>query len=83
MAPQPWIFISPSSCGIGLQLTRRLLKTTNLPVIATARTDLSGTKERILNSLDVDKERLEVLRVDVTGIPPPTQKPAVTHLTNP
>lgn len=67
MAPQPWIFTSPSSRGIGLQLTRRLLKATNLPVIATARTDILGTKERILDGLDVDKERLEVLTVDVTG----------------
>ena len=70
MVPQPWILTSPGSRGIGLQLTRRLLKTTNLPVIATARTDLSGMKERILSGLDIDKERLEVLKVDVTGMPP-------------
>ena len=68
MATQSWIFTSPSSRGIGLQLTRRLLKMTNLPIIATARSDLSGTKARILNGLnDVDEDRLEVLQVDVTG----------------
>ena len=64
---QPWIFISPASRGIGLQLTRRLLANTKLPVIATARTDLEGTKHRITDGLDIDKNRLEVLRIDVTG----------------
>ena len=64
---QPWILISPASRGVGFQLTRRLLATTNLPVIATARTDLEGTKERIIDGLDVDKNRLEVLEVDVAG----------------
>ncbi len=81
MAPQPWIFTSPSSRGIGLQLTRHLLKATNLPVIATARTDISGTKERILDGLDVDKERLEVLKVDVTS-EHLCENPQITHLIN-
>ena len=64
---QPWVFISPASRGVGFQLTRRLLATTKLPVIATARTDLEGTKERITDGLDIDKKRLEILKVDVTG----------------
>lgn len=67
---QPWIFTSPASRGIGLQLTRHLLQTTNLPVVATARTDLEGTKSRILDGIDVDPERLEVLELDVTGTSP-------------
>ena len=65
--PQPWILTSPASRGVGLQLTRQLLKTTTLPIIATARKDLEGTKFRILEDLDVDAKRLEVLKLDVTG----------------
>ena len=66
----PWIFTCPASQGIGLQLTRRLLATTKLPVVATARSDIEGARHRILEGLDVDKQRLQVLRVDVTGICP-------------
>lgn len=64
---KPWLLVSPASRGIGLQLARRLLQTTDLPVIATARTDLEKTSERILDGIDVDKQRLEVLKLDVTG----------------
>ncbi|KAI9817501.1 MAG: hypothetical protein M1827_001111 [Pycnora praestabilis] len=67
----PFILTCPSSRGIGLELTRRLLRTTTLPVIATARTDLEGLREKILGGLDEEGfrergERLEVRRVDVT-----------------
>lgn len=65
--PKPWLLVSPASRGIGLQLARQLLRTTDLPVIATARNDLEGTNEQILDGLDVDKKRLEVLKLDVTG----------------
>ena len=65
--PKPWILVSPSSRGIGLQLARRLLKTTDLPVIATARKDLESTSKQILEGLDIDEKRLEVLKLDVTG----------------
>lgn len=64
---QPWIFVSPASRGIGLQLTRRLLATTNLPVVATARTKLDHTRTQILKGLEIDHKRLHVLQVDVTG----------------
>lgn len=64
---KPWLLVSPASRGIGLQLAKRLLKTTNLPVIATSRKDLESTRDRILDGLDVDKQRLEVLKLDVTG----------------
>ncbi|MCJ1311245.1 hypothetical protein MMC25_004916 [Agyrium rufum] len=64
---QPWIFTSPASRGIGLELTRKLLSTTKLPVVATARSDVDGTKSRILQGLDVDDKRLQVLQLDVTG----------------
>lgn len=68
MPPQPWILVTPSSQGIGLALTRRLLNTTRLPVVATARTDIQSTKKQILEGLDINEHRLEVLKVDVTGI---------------
>lgn len=64
---KPWLLVSPASRGIGLQLARRLLRTTDLPVIATARKDLDGLNERILHSLDVDEQRLKVMKLDVTG----------------
>lgn len=64
---KPWLLVSPASRGIGLQLARRLLKTTDLPVIATARNDVKANSEQILDGLDVDERRLEVLKLDVTG----------------
>jgi len=64
----PWALISPASRGIGLALTRRVLQTTNVPVVATARKDPDKAREEILKGLDgVDEGRLEVLRVDVLG----------------
>lgn len=62
-----WSFVSPASKGIGFHLTRHLLQTTKLPVIATARKDVSGVKKSILEDLKVDSDRLTVLEVDVTG----------------
>lgn len=73
---KPWLLVSPASRGIGLQLARRLLKTTDLPVIATARKDLQSTSEQILEGLDIDKHRLEVLKLDVTGTASPAIRPA-------
>ncbi|MCJ1401664.1 hypothetical protein MMC11_004881 [Xylographa trunciseda] len=64
--PPPWILTTPASRGIGLHLTRHLLRNTPLPIIATARTDLDGARARILDGLDVDPQRLEVLQLDVT-----------------
>jgi len=64
-----WSLVCPASRGIGFQLTRRLLETTNLPVVATARTDASKVKKSILEDLkDVDEKRLTVLEVDVTSM---------------
>lgn len=65
---QPWAFVSPSSRGIGLELARRLLQTTKVPVVATARKDLDQTREHALQGLkDVNEDRLHVLKVDVLG----------------
>lgn len=63
---KPWLFVSPASRGIGLHLARRLLKTTDLPIIATARKDPDGVNRQILQGLEVDSKRLEVLTLDVT-----------------
>jgi NAD(P)-dependent dehydrogenase (short-subunit alcohol dehydrogenase family) len=63
-----WSFVCPASRGIGLQLSRRLLETTQLPVVATARSDTEKVKKSILQDLkDVDEKRLTVLEVDVTS----------------
>ncbi|KAI9697426.1 MAG: hypothetical protein M1836_004704 [Candelina mexicana] len=62
----PFILTCPASRGVGFELTRRLLKTTQLPIIATARTDLEETKHKLCKGLNVDDGRLEVLKVDVT-----------------
>ena len=63
----PWSMISPASRGIGFALARRVLQTTNAPVVATARNDLDKTKEQLLEGLEIDELRLRVLRLDVTG----------------
>jgi len=65
---QPWALVSPASRGIGLELARRLLQTTKVPIVATARKDLDQARENILQGLDgVSEDRLYVLRVDVLG----------------
>ena len=65
--PKPWVLASPASRGIGLQIARQLLRTTQLPVVATARKDPEETRCRILEGMYADSERLTVLKVDVTG----------------
>ncbi|CAJ2503828.1 Uu.00g112220.m01.CDS01 [Anthostomella pinea] len=67
---KPWIFVSPSNRGIGHALTRHLLRTTTLPIIATARADTSRVKDSILSSSNSDHieygPRLHVMQLDVT-----------------
>lgn len=60
----PHILCSPGSSGLSLALARQFLKATNLPLIATARSDLSSTKDRLIDSLDVDPARVTMLKVD-------------------
>ena len=73
----PWIFVCPASRGIGHALTRRLLLTTTLPVLATTRlADTGVTKASILDDLEASRadnsedshlsRRLHVVRCDVT-----------------
>jgi NAD(P)-dependent dehydrogenase (short-subunit alcohol dehydrogenase family) len=65
---RPWAFITPASRGIGLALTRRILQTTNIPIVATARRNLDQTKENILQNLQgVDESRLTVVELEVTS----------------
>jgi NAD(P)-dependent dehydrogenase (short-subunit alcohol dehydrogenase family) len=63
----PWSLISPASRGIGFALAKRVLQTTNAPVVVTARKDLDKTKEELLNGTNVDESRLRVLKLDVLG----------------
>ncbi|KAL0937568.1 short-chain dehydrogenase reductase [Colletotrichum truncatum] len=66
---RPWIFVSPSSRGIGRHLTRYLLRTTTAPILATSRADNTAAKQHILDSLPEAEDlapRLKVVRVDVT-----------------
>lgn len=65
-----WTLVTPSSRGIGFALTRHLLRTlpANIPVVATARSDLLGTKERLLSDIDLSDSqsaRLDVQECDV------------------
>ncbi len=63
---QPWALVTPASRGIGLELARRLLQTTSVPVVATARKDVDQTEEHVLSGLDgVQEDRLCVLKLDV------------------
>ncbi|KAJ4386271.1 hypothetical protein N0V93_009164 [Gnomoniopsis smithogilvyi] len=53
---RPWIFVTPSSRGIGHALTRHLLRTTSLPILATTRSDPSATNVFTCFPLDVIDE---------------------------
>ncbi|KAK6842575.1 hypothetical protein PG987_003435 [Apiospora arundinis] len=80
---KPWIFVSPANRGIGAALTRYLLRTTTLPIVATSRsTPPSETKEALLTGLSPlppsapsssssvpssAHDRLTVLPLDVTS----------------
>ena len=70
---KPWLLVSPASRGIGLQLAKRLLRTTDLPVVATARKDENHVKTQILEGLEVDEQRLQVLNLDITNEPSVSQ----------
>lgn len=64
----PWALVTPSNRGIGLQLARRILQITSIPVVATARKDLDRTREQLCQGLPDNVEgRLSVLRLDVLG----------------
>ena len=64
----PFVLIAPASRGLSLALTRHYLRTTNLPVFATHRSDSPGeTQQRILSGMhDIDTSRLNLLHLDLT-----------------
>ena len=65
---QPWALVSPASRGIGLELARRLLRTTDIPVVATARRDVDQAREQMLDGLqDVQEDRVKILKLDALG----------------
>lgn len=69
----PWILITPANRGIGRALTRHMLRTTTLPILATARTNPSAVKASLLENLPSSSsspaDRLHVLPLDVTSEP--------------
>lgn len=65
-----WALVTPSSRGIGLSFTQHLLRTTTLPVVATARSDLPGTKSRLLDGIpSTAHPRLDVQHCDLLSEP--------------
>ncbi|KAI5851302.1 hypothetical protein DFP73DRAFT_148990 [Morchella snyderi] len=62
----PFNLVCPSSRGLSLALSRRLLQTSPYPLVATARKDTDAVKSNILEGLGVDENRVTVLKVDVT-----------------
>ncbi|KAG5654491.1 hypothetical protein H0H81_001990 [Sphagnurus paluster] len=69
MSLNPFLLVSPASRGLSLSLTRQFLRTTDLPVYATHRSDSeSSMKAHILEPLrDVDPNRLNLLHLDLTS----------------
>lgn len=62
--------ITPASRGIGFALVRQLLVHTDLPVCATARKDCDTVHNKLVESVDSQRdaaERLTVLEADVMG----------------
>jgi hypothetical protein len=77
-----WSLVCPANRGIGFHLTRHLLQTTKIPVVATTRKDIEGVKKSILDDIpEVDKDRLTVLEVDLTStsLPPPSDPEIQTN----
>ncbi|KAG9769822.1 NAD(P)-binding protein, partial [Aureobasidium melanogenum] len=65
-----WTLVTPSSRGIGFALTRQLLKTLppSIPIVATTRSDVGGTKDRLVSGLQLSEgqvSRLDVQECDV------------------
>ena len=65
-----WAIATPASRGIGYALTRHLLKSlpSDVPVVATARSDIPGVREKLLSSLELSEQqssRLDVQECDV------------------
>ena len=70
MSTKPWILVSPASRGIGLALTRYLLRRTEAPILATYRKDPEEMLKAIGQSMEGENpnmwKRLHTVRLDVT-----------------
>jgi NAD(P)-dependent dehydrogenase (short-subunit alcohol dehydrogenase family) len=58
------ILCTPGSSGLSLALARQFLQHTKQPLFATARKDLDGTKQKLLEGLDIEESRVTMLQVD-------------------
>jgi NAD(P)-dependent dehydrogenase (short-subunit alcohol dehydrogenase family) len=67
MAGYPFAFVCPSTRGLSLALTRRLLRSTNLPVYATYRSGspLAVARDILSPLKDVDGSRLNLIPLDL------------------
>lgn len=66
MASSGFCIVTPASRGLGFAFARYLLRHSSLPVVATTRGNCDEVRGQLLAGID-GKERLQVLRVDVTG----------------
>lgn len=69
MASSGFCLVTPASQGLGFAFARYLLANSNLPVVATARQNCDEVHDQLLSGIK-DKERLQVLPVDVIGTSP-------------
>ncbi|KAL3463166.1 hypothetical protein BJX64DRAFT_257727 [Aspergillus heterothallicus] len=62
--------VTPASRGLGFAFAQQLLANTNIPVIATARTNCDQLRSRLLESVEAEgsraEHRLKIFKVDVT-----------------
>ncbi|KDQ64804.1 hypothetical protein JAAARDRAFT_145930 [Jaapia argillacea MUCL 33604] len=71
MSLNPFILVAPATRGLSLALTRHFLRTTNLPVYATHRSDTPEVVHKhILSSFNaqtIDPKRLNLLHLELTS----------------
>lgn len=70
VAAHGFALVTPASRGIGFAFAQQLLSQTNLPVVATARTNCDEVRAKLLSSKGVPSNaegRLRILEVDVKG----------------
>lgn len=70
-AAQGFALITPASRGIGFSFTQQLLSRTQLPVVATARTNCDELRDKLLSSNGLPsnaEKRLKLFQVDVKGM---------------
>ena len=58
----PWLLVTPSSRGIGLSLSRLLLRRTTLPLVATTRSSPSSLSESILRAEPPSQEEADCVQ---------------------